>query len=398
MNVERRAFLGLAVALILTLAACDMPRRMPGRQGPTGTAGIGPAPLDPAAPFLNLEKERLRVLWRHDLSQVSRERQILGVYLADGSVVVEAGKGALIGFDAMKGTRQFGSALSRALRQPPVMCEGDLFGFIGIGMVVIDVQTGATKRTYPIGIVPTAVPVTFARSLILGAGDGDIERIGTQTGSRLWRGKVDGPVLHPPVTDERNVYAVGEMGSVGAFEGSEGAPLWSWKPKAPSKLIGALAKKDDALFVADDRGYLHALTAADGAELHKLAIGGPVVAGPMVLEDKLLVVTIGGQVTCLTAQPKPVTLWQLKSIEQVIGLGERALYLLSKDDLVVAVDADTGEEQWSRPLAEGCKVISDPATSVFYVYSVDGAIMALDELEPVSQPGQPAAPEGAGAQ
>jgi outer membrane protein assembly factor BamB len=377
MNAYRKALLRCTIAVVLILAACEAPRQLVVKREPV-EPGMGP--LDPASSFLNLERERLRSVWPQNLGQIAEERVLRDVYLTGGLIVVEMGDGSLFHFDADDGKLEATTSLKSALTQPPVMIGERLYAVTGRGLLVIDSETGLTQDRFPLKIAPTALPVVFGASLIIGTGNGDVVRVGAQTGTRIWRFNVDGPVLDAPVYDPRNVYASGYKGKVACAAGREGTVLWQWEPKPPSKTLSGLLLADDNIYVGDNRGFIYCLTAREGAPLWKIPVGGPIAKAPIYSDGKILIFTTTGDLLCLRAGTEPTVLWRHGGIERLVATGAKDLYFLTTDQSILAVSKDSGEEQWRRPLVDDCEIVSDPSKSIFYMFRPNGAIMAIDEL------------------
>ncbi len=378
MNTHSKALLRCTIAMVLVLAACEAPRQLVVEREPV-EPGMGP--LDPASPFLNLERERLRRVWLQNFRQVAEERVLRDVYLTGGLIVVEMGDGSLFHFDADNGEWKATTSLKSALAQPPVMIGERLYALTGRGLLVIAADTGLTEDRFRLKIAPTAPPVVFGTSLIIGGGNGDVVRMGGETGSRIWRVSVDGPVVDAPLCDPRNVYASGYKGEVVCAEGGEGTVLWRWKPKLPSRVLSGLLLADGKIYVGDNRGFIYCLAAQYGAPLWKIPVGDLIAKAPIYSDGKILIITTTGDLLCLRAGSEPTRLWRYAGIERLVATGAKNLYFLTVDQSILAVSRDLGKKQWRRPLVQDCKIVSDPSKSIFYVFRPNGAIMAIDELE-----------------
>jgi len=379
MNAHRCVLLSCALALTTFAASCEMPRaRAPVPE--TGPAIADDAYVDPAKPFLNLERERLRVVWQQSLAQLAKNQNLRNVYLAGDVIVAETGDANLFLFSADTGVWQASTSLKSVLRHAPVLATNGLFALTGRGIVMINPKTGRVERELPSMTTTTAPPVPFGTTLILGGGTGAVLRVSDETGLEVWRANVDGMVADPPQTDAANVYALGRGGSIVATTGRDGRMMWKWRPLHPSKLVTGLTLGDRKLFFGDNRGFVYAQTADEGIVLWKLPVGSPAISAPVYNEGRVFVGTRADEMVCIRQDVEPSVLWVFTGANRLVATGEDYYYLLTSDHSIAALAKDTGVMQWRRPLRKDTVVISDPIKSRMFLFRPNGALMALDEV------------------
>lgn len=379
MNAPRCALIGCIPVLVLAVAGCELPRTRHADQVPDG-APHSATLLDPASPHVDLTKERLRVVWQHNLRDLARERDLRRIYLAEDLLTVETGDASLFHFNAASGVLKSATSLKTVLRHPPVMGADGLYVLTGRGLALLDPESGTMVRRMPLRVATTCMPSVFGSTLILGTGSGMLTRISDENAVPLWQVHADGPIIQPPIIDARNIYAVGLRGSVLAVTGAEGRLLWKWRPHRPSELLGGICMAERKVFVGDSRGFLYARTVDEGVVLWTIAIGAPITVAPAYFDGHLLVFTTRNEVMCIALGMEPSIVWTNSGIKRLVATGAETLYMLTDSDELLAIAKESGKEQWRRRLPPKCSVVSEPAGSRFYLYRADGAIVAIDEL------------------
>ena len=389
MDVRQMALLGCGAAVVMLLVGCEVPQAaelVSASRAPRAASvaealeeEIPEGALNPAAAMLDLEREGLRVLWQHDLSQVAQGARIRTIYLVGETLIAEAG-GSLFHFDAPTGVWKATTSLKNSLSQPPVMVEGKLYLLTGKGLHKIDPATGLMLKRLSPKVGATCPPVAYPASILLGCGDGKVFRFGLISEQHVWLATTEGAVHTQPVVDGGNVYAAGYKGQVVAMSGDGGVVFWKWRPSAPAKIVSGLCLAGDRLYVGDNRGYVYCLTTSDGLPLWSYPAGAPISVTPQVARGKLLVFPYQSEALCLALGSRPTLMWRHPDAERLIATGEEGVYLLTRDHSVAYVLLETGREKWRRPLPKHCAVVSDPSEPTFCLYTASGAIMALQEL------------------
>jgi len=215
--------------------------------------------------------------------QVSAGTPLSGGVGSDGRlVVVGSPKGEVIAFDARDGKQLWKvRASSDILAAPAVTADivvvrtGDsrIYGF--------DTNDGTRKWTYQrsnptLAVRNTAPPVISDRYAFAGFPGGKLVAISLQNGAAVWEGTVAQPkgatetdravdITSPPVFDGTQVCAVAYQGRVACFDLSNGSLIWA---RDMSSAAG-LAMDNRNVYVADDKGAVHALDRFRGTSLWK---------------------------------------------------------------------------------------------------------------------------------
>ncbi|HMM54285.1 MAG TPA: outer membrane protein assembly factor BamB [Candidatus Desulfobacillus sp.] len=329
-----RAALGLVVA-VLALAGCSTMEKLNPVNWFASAPKVKPAELGPISP-----SARLAVLWQgsagsagayvltpavvgstvyaagHDGAltrydngsqawRIDAGRKISGGVGANGRLVaVATPKGEVLAFDDSGKALWTARVSSEVLAAPLVSEDGLVLVRSGDNRIfAFDAADGKRKWVYqrstPALSLRSNVGVAIAGKMLLaGFPGGKLVAIALNNGAAVWEATVALPrgatelervadVTSAPVAGEREVCAVAFQGRVACFDLASGNHLWS---RDLSSTAG-LDMDERALYVADDKGAVHALDRINGATLWKqdklfmrrlsrpLALGGHVAVG-----------------------------------------------------------------------------------------------------------------------
>ncbi len=245
--------------------------------------------------------------WRQRLSA----RTFTPPFMAGERVFVLGGDRSVVAFDATTGARLW-SQTSRGteplvLRQAGVLSAVGNTLVVGIGgrLVGLDPDTGRVLWDATIGRTRGANEIERLVDLVGRIGrDRDVlcarafqSAIGcvdTQRGRVLWTQPADGTT--GVQADAERVYGVEANGRVVALRREDGARVWT-NERLLHRGLSAPLTVGRSLAVGDAQGYVHLLSRSDGAFLNRLPTdGSPVIDGPLLVGNTLLVVTRNGGV------------------------------------------------------------------------------------------------------
>lgn len=149
------------------------------------------------------------------------------------------------------------------------------------------------------------------------AADGIVIAYDVIDGEEVWRNEsvqnvIAGPVYGAPGVDSlAELYVVTNNNRIYALDANTGRELWNIDN---GEAATSLALHENALFVAGD-GYIKAISRYDRAQRWRTAIGGgPVMGGPLVDADRVLIVTQAGLVHLLeNASGSPISVPSITS-------------------------------------------------------------------------------------
>jgi len=382
MRVHRATAAGFVAIVTTVVLACEMPRpRQTVRQ-----IAVPPVParsgkvIDPANAQLDLENEGLKVWWRHNIGQIAGGKIVREAYLLDDLLLVETRDATLFYFDAAKGLWTGNTRLKSLLMAPPAIYEKSLYMPCERALLVVDRDSGTVQKALR-SIVPVSCqPFPYYTFLILCGGNGQMVCMDAEEGGQMWSASADGAIKTPPILYEGNIYVAGFRGRVVAISAHSGIEVWGWRPNLPSTVGPELAIGEGFLYVGDNRGFIYSLLPTDPLVTWKYPAGAP-VSGIVPVGPRLLVFTHGSDALCLDVDDEPPLKWKHPDAQRLLATGKTDLYLLTRDRSVACVSLQTGQEKWRLPLAAGSIVVSDSSRPAFYVVRLEGAIVALKELQ-----------------
>jgi outer membrane protein assembly factor BamB len=125
-----------------------------------------------------------------------------------------------------------------------------------------------------------------------------------------------------------------------------------WQVAAGDGAAGPLAVADSTIFVGLADGRIVALAAADGARRWEQRLGGR-PTGLAWAPDRLYAGALDNFFYCLDARNGRIR-WRWRTGADVVGnavVDARNVYFVSLDNLVRALDRDSGVQRWKKPLA-----------------------------------------------
>jgi outer membrane protein assembly factor BamB len=249
-------------------------------------------------------------LWSSNLSG----EVIAPASIAKGTVVVRTSDGRVFGFNLADGKRKWVYQ-----RQSPALLlrtDAGVFatgnnvvaGFPGGKLIALDLEDG--KLTWEVSITTprgateleriadvAGVPSVDGGRICAAAFQGKAACFDIQSRNLVWSRDVSS--ARAVALDGKNAYVVDINGSVHAFDKNSGASLWKQDKLAYRKLSTPMMVNGNVV-VGDGFGYLHVLSAQDGALIGRLAIDSSAVNALVPASRGLVVQTANGTVALVS--------------------------------------------------------------------------------------------------
>lgn len=168
-------------------------------------------------------------------------------------------------------------------------------------------------------------------------------------GSIAWEYATSEPFATPPIFDNGWIVGVTGSGVVHALRGEDGQRVWTRELGAPPHGPPALAA--DRVYVPAADGRIVALNVVDGAPVWQRKVGGQ-PNEILALDDRLYAGSTDNFFYCLMTRDGRID-WRWRTGGDVIGApvadGGR-VYFVSLDNVLRAMNAVTGGQQWLRAL------------------------------------------------
>lgn len=220
--------------------------------------------------------------------------------------------------------------------------------------------------------------------VFIGTTDGELLAYSAVDGSEVWRARVDGEVLAPPVTGEGLVFVQTIDGSLLGLEIDDGEVRWELDNQVPILTLRGTATPvydGGVVYAGFAGGNVSAVKASNGEPIwnHQVMLpegrseldrmvdvdSTPLVEGPMVYA-----VSYQGNLRGLRRQDGN-PLWEF-SVSSFLDLDEGYghIYVVDEDDTIIAIDMQTAEEAW-RQDALARRKLSSPLVFSNYVAVTD---------------------------
>lgn len=240
-----------------------------------------------------------------------------GARLALGFVVVFVGDGSIHAFNAADGSKKWVSqrvAPTLTVRNYAggTSTRGGLFiGTAGGRLLAIDITTGIigwdSTVANPKGATEleriadvTSLPVIDGNQVCAVAYQGRVACFEITRGTLNWSRDISS--LAGVAADNRNIYVTDDKGAVHALDRSTGASVWKQDLLAARKIGGPQAL-GEFVAVVDVEGYLHLLSATNGAYVGRLQTDGtPPTGQPASFLSNILWQSAGGNLYAVTAK------------------------------------------------------------------------------------------------
>lgn len=174
-----------------------------------------------------------------------------------------------------------------------------------------------------------------------------------------------GKLSASPIAFGGKVYTLDAAGVVTAFSTSGGGAAWRVSVKPEDEKVaekgygGGLAADVNRVFVATGYGNVVALDPASGKKIWEKNIGVPVRSSPTTADGRILVITIEGEVVCLSVDDGN-ELWRYRGIGEKASIvsnvspaieGTIAVVPFTSGE-VVGINLATGAAAWSESLTQ----------------------------------------------
>ena len=220
-----------------------------------------------------------KVIWKVEVGQPLSA----GVGANSRLVAVGTSKGDVLAFAVDDGKVLWQSKVSSEVLAAPVVGDAGVAVKSGDNRIhLLDAGDGGRKWVYQrstpsLSVRSAGSPVFADRYIFVGYPGGKLVALAIQNGAPVWEGAVALPkgateldrvadIVAPPVIDGTLICAVAFQGRVACFDmGQGGALVWSRDLSS----VAGLVMDSRYLFVADDKGVVHALDRQSGSSLWK---------------------------------------------------------------------------------------------------------------------------------
>jgi len=223
-------------------------------------------------------------------------------------------------------------------------------GYFALGdgqLAAYDIRHGTLLWVAP---VSTAVAPTIGDRLLFAVEPDAIVALREDTGVEAWRFRLDAPLTAPLVCHSGWLLGTSATGTVLALRAADGALMW--RQELDAAIHGPATLANDKVYVPMTDGRLVALQVETGAQIWEHRLGG----APNEIAATSDLVYAGATDNYLYAlrARDGLIAWRWPTGGNVIGrpvVDERLVYFVSFDNVLRALDKNSGNQRWKRGLA-----------------------------------------------
>jgi outer membrane protein assembly factor BamB len=272
------------------------------------------------------------------------------------------------------------------------------FPIEGDRLVAYDIASG--NQAWIVTARPALDPVAGG-GLVFIIEPGVLKAFDAESGSIAWQIPFTEKLAVPPVWDNGWLIVASDTGEVGALRGSDGAVIWRRNVQSPAHARPALAA--DRVYVPTTDSRVVALRVDTGEPIWERRLGGA-PNDILALDRRIYVGSTDNFFYCLMTKDGSID-WRWRAGGDVIGLpvaDERRVYFTALDNVLRALDRNSGVQHWMRPLPmrpiagpiiAGSTMIVAGQEAPLRAYNInDGVAGAAPTIAPGAPEQKPAAP------
>jgi outer membrane protein assembly factor BamB len=229
--------------------------------------------------------------------------------------------------------------------------------------------------------------------LFAGTEDGEVIALYASNGNPAWVGEAKGGVMASP-EGGKNIVVVPVSGDrLVGLSSTDGTRVWTLAESTPRLLLKGRGRPlvvTDVVFAGFDNGKLMLIRLDNGQRLWEIRVGdvigkseierlSDIDARPLLINETVYAAAYQSRIVAIDARNVRI-LWESDiSTNKDMDGGEKYLYVVGEDDIVYAIDRNTGETVWEQDKLAYRK-LSPPAIVGSYVLvgDLEGYLHLLD--------------------
>ncbi|GAB3670099.1 outer membrane protein assembly factor BamB [Salinisphaera aquimarina] len=246
-----------------------------------------------------------------------------------------------------------------------------------------------------------AGPTVANGKLLFGTRDGQVVALSADTGERAWTAELSSEVIAAPAANDNVAVARTLDGRLVELDLATGERRWTIERNVPTLTLRGTSSPvidGDTVYAGLDNGKVLALDLATGEQRWEQAIALPsgrselerivdVDADPLVLDNELYAVSVGGEMTSLSLTSGRVRWKQDVAAETGLAYDDRNIFTSDRDGDVWAVNRLTGGKSWEQEglkyrqlsapaVLNGDLLVGDYEGYVHWLSADDGSVIA----------------------
>lgn len=234
------------------------------------------------------------------------------------------------------------------------------------------------QRSYELNI--TAGIGGGRRSMIVGTVGGEVIAFSLESGEEVWRRDV-GDEVTAVSAQHRGVVLVRTADKVIVLDASSGNRRWQYKESRPPLTIKGASVPvfhREWAFIGLDNGYLMVINLKDGRVLREMRLGVDVGSGDLdrIVDLDGRMVVKGGVLYAAAYQGRTIAVdlergnivWTIDmSSQSGLDVGDKAVFITTTDNRVVALSRRTGKEIWFNDSFQDARLSAPQVVGSFVV-------------------------------
>ncbi len=318
-----------------------------------------------------LTRRGMQVIWRLELDGTG----IHSAYLDDGQLYLVTNGNRIYCIDQRSGITRWVYTLDRRL-DTKIGFSPDYVVFSSFDTIHVLNKTDGTERwRFETDIQPASEPYCDDTWFIFGAWNGDVH--GFRFGDRHphWTYRAGNRVFVRPDQHEGMVYAAADEGNLAVYNAERRLLHGSFDLGGrPAGIAGT----DNMLYVGNENFEVTAIHRASLNRRWSFGAGGRVTDGPWLSDDEdVLYFSAFRDGLYSVSAVEGDERWFLRGGLKPVARSGNNLLVLREAEQVAMVDDDTGQVQWSEPIAPFVGVVTNQDNDVISLYTADGRVYAV---------------------
>ncbi|MDG2278912.1 MAG: outer membrane protein assembly factor BamB [Pseudomonadales bacterium] len=241
---------------------------------------------------------------------------------------------------------------------------------------------------------------------LIGTTEGQVIAFDIATGQERWRAHLLSEVLSTPAADDGRVFAQTMDGRIVAMNVSDGAEVWTYDNQVPILTLRGTSSpvvRDGIVYAGFANGKILAFRSENGEPIWEHRVILPegrselqrmvdVDSRPIVSQNQVFAAAYHGRVKAVSRRDGSPQWEQDISTYLDLARGYSQIYVVDEDDIITAIDENSGEVVWtqesfarrklSAPIAfSNYLVVADEQGYVHIVAQRDGRLLGRRKLD-----------------
>ncbi len=245
----------------------------------------------------------------------------------------------------------------------PILVDTTLYTASTSGVITaFDAETGNKLWSRKLKLTLTA-GIGYGDGLLLaGTEDGEVVALYASNGNPAWVGEVKGGVLASPAGGQNIVVVPTSGDKLIGLSATDGTIVWTLSEATPRLLLRGRGRPlvvSDVVLAGFDNGKLMLIRLDNGQRLWEVRVGdsigkteierlADVDARPILIDETVYAAAYPTRIVAIDAPTAKITWENDISTNRDMDADERYLFVVGENDVIYAVDRESGETVWEQ--------------------------------------------------